>query len=269
MWDFEHPPLSAPLTLRYQIDRMMPSECAARLASGAASIGLVPIAALATTPGLRILPGCVIASKCRVRSLVLVRRASQSLQALRSVAADTASRTTLAHARILFRHWGNPSVPFLPMAADLDTMLQQADAAILIGDPALMALEERANRFERTGEELVYHDFAHEWRTLTGLPFVSAVWGAVPATASDGLSAETVAHDFINSRIHGLQNIDALVAEWSRRIPIPEQTIRAYLTTNIHYVLDDECIEAMKLFFRMAADAAILPEYRFSVDALP
>ena len=144
MWDFEHPPLDAPLALRYQIDRMSPSECAARLASGTADIGLIPIAALATTPGLRILPGCTIASKGRVRSLLLVRRAAQLLAAVRSVAADTASRTTLVYARILFHKWGNPAVPFLPASADLDAMLQLADAAILIGDPALMALEERA-----------------------------------------------------------------------------------------------------------------------------
>ena len=163
MWDFEHPPLDAPLALRYQIDRMSPAECAARLASGAADIGLVPIAALATIPGLRILPGCAIASKGRVRSLLLVRRASQPLAALRSVAADTASLTTVAHARILFRNWGNPDVPFLPAAAGLDAMLARADAAILIGDPALLALEDRASRFERTGEELVYHDMAEEW----------------------------------------------------------------------------------------------------------
>ena len=162
MWDFEHPPLSAPLALRYQIDRMSPAECADRLSAGDADIGLVPIAALATTPGLRILPGCTIASKGRVRSLLLVRRASRPLAALRSVAADIASRTTLAYARILFHKWGNPAVPFLPAAADLDAMLDLADAAILIGDPALLALEEKANRFERTGEELVYHDLAHE-----------------------------------------------------------------------------------------------------------
>ncbi len=55
---------------------MLPSECADRLASGAADIGLVPIASLATNPRLRILPGCVIASKGQVRSLLLVRRAA-------------------------------------------------------------------------------------------------------------------------------------------------------------------------------------------------
>jgi chorismate dehydratase len=272
MWDFEHPPLQAPLALRYQIDRMSPSECASQLASGAADIGLIPIAALATTPGLRILPGCTIASKGRVRSLLLVRRATQRLQTLRSVAADMASRTTLAHARILFRHWNNPNVPFLPALADLDSMLLRADAAILIGDPALLALEERANRFERTGEELVYHDLAQEWYTLTGLPYVSAVWASAPMNpGAPGPShlgtRESTTTDFIQSRIHGLQNIDALVAEWSSRIAIPEQTIRAYLTTNIHYILDDECLEAMKVFFRMAAQAGALPEYNFSVPA--
>ena len=73
MWDFEHPPLCDSLALRYQIDHMQPSECATRLATGQADIGLVPIAALATAPSLHILPGCAIASKGRVRSLLLVR----------------------------------------------------------------------------------------------------------------------------------------------------------------------------------------------------
>ena len=261
MWDFEHPPLDASLARRYQIDRMSPSECAARLAAGTADIGLIPIAALATTPGLRILPGCTIASKGRVRSLLLVRRAYRPLDALRSVAADTASRTTLAYARILFHKLGNPAVPFLPMSADLDSMLNQADAAILIGDPALFALEEQSNRFERTGEELVYHDLAHEWHSLTGLPFVSAVWGAAHGSPLD----ESVAEDLNQSRIHGLQNIDALAAEWSSKLPIPESTIRAYLTTNIHYILDETCIEGMRGFFRAAAETGVLPEYNFSI----
>jgi len=263
MWDFEHLPLSTALATRYDFDWMLPSQCADKLASGEADIGLVPIASLATIPGLRILPGCTIASKGRVRSLLLVRRANRSLANLRSVAADTASRTTLAYARILFHQWGNSDVPFVPMAADLDAMLDRADAAIVIGDPALMALEEQANRFERTGEELVYHDLAQEWKALTGLPFVSAVWGVAGNFHLDRLS-----EDFIRSRDQGLKNIDALVTEWRRQIPLAEETIRAYLTTNIHYVLDEECIEGISGFFRMAADLGVLPRYDFSMPAI-
>jgi chorismate dehydratase len=264
MWDFEHPPLCDTLALRYRIDRMAPSACATRLASGEADIGLIPIASLATIPGLRILPGCTIASKGRVRSLLLVHRASQPLAAVRSVAADTASRTTVTYARIMFHKWGNPEVPFLPLAADLDLMLERADAAIVIGDPALLALEERNNRFERTGEELVYLDLAHEWRALTGLPFVSAVWCAAHGSLLD----ESIGEDFIRSRDHGLENIDALAAEWSKRFPISEQTVRNYLTTNIHYVLDEDCVEGMRGFFRMAAECGVLPPYTVTVEEL-
>jgi len=264
MWNFEHPPRMAQLALRYRIDRMTPSECAARLATGRADIGLIPIAALATTPGLRILPGCVIAAKGRIRSLLLVRRASRPLAALRTVAADSASLTTIAHARILFRHWGNPEVEFQLAAANLDAMLGRADAAILIGDPALLALEERAARFERTGVELVYHDLAEEWHSMTDLPFVSAVWSAAPGCPLD----ECIGDDFIHSRDQGLINIDALARDWSARIPLSEAAIRSYLSTNIHYILDEECIAGMKAFFRFAAEAGVLPEYHFCSDGL-
>lgn len=262
MWDFEHPPLAAGLAQRYEIDWMLPSQCADELAAGTADIGLVPIAALATTPGLRALPGCTIASKGRVRSLLLVRRAAQPLESIRTVAADTASRTTVAYAQIMFHRWGNGDVHLMPMAADLDAMLDHADAAIVIGDPALMALEERANRFERTGEELVYHDLAEEWRNMTGLAFVSAIWGT---TAASSPLDESIANDFIASRSHGLEHIDALVEHWSRRLPLSEITIRSYLTTNIHYVLDEECIEGMRAFFRMAAETGVLPAYEIPI----
>ncbi len=264
MWNFEHPPWREELERRYRIDRMLPSECAARLQSGEADIGLIPIAALALAPQLRILPGCTIASKERVRSLLLVHRAGRPLDSLRSVAADTASRTTVTYARLLFHKWGRADVEFVPMAANLDAMLQRADAAIVIGDPALLALEERFNRLERTGEALEYRDLAAEWKTLTGLPFISAVWCA-GAGCGDPLN-ERVVEDLIQSRDHGLSNIDALVNEWSMRLPLPESTIRSYLTGNIHYVLDEECVEGMRGFFRMAAECGVLPPYRVAIE---
>lgn len=263
MWDFEHPPLNQVLASRYDIRYMMPSECAQQLATGASDVGLIPIAALTTIKGLRVLPGCTIASKGRVRSLLLVRRANKPLNELRTVAADTASRTTIAYARILFHKWGNADIEFISRAADLGAMLERADAAIIIGDPALLALEEQSNRFARTREELVYHDLAHEWRTLTGLPFVSAVWAAAPGCAIN----EDVANDFIRSRDHGLANIDALVSEWSKRFPMPGDMIRKYLTENIHYILDDECIEGMKGFFRAASETGVLPPYLLQMEA--
>jgi chorismate dehydratase len=74
-----------------------------------------------------------------------------------------------------------------------------------------------------------------------------------------------ITNDFIQSRNHGLENLDTLVTEWSDRLPISEQTVRSYLTANIHYILDEECLQGMKEFFRIAAELAILPKYTLSI----
>jgi len=79
---------------------------------------------------------------------------------------------------------------------------------------------------------------------------------------------ERTYRDFILSRDHGLANIDALVAQWSRQMPLSEGTIRSYLTTNIHYVLDEECIEGMRGFFKIASETGVLPAYEFNPPEL-
>jgi len=268
MWDFEHEPHKSELAARYSVEWMMPSECAARLAlpmddPSAADIGLVPVTALATTPDLLIVPGCAIAAKRRVRSILLVRKASQPLAEIRTVAADTSSNASLAYTQVLFKLWGNAEAVFLPHHPDLDPMLEVADAAILIGDPALYALEERQNRLERSGEELVYHDLAEEWIRQTGVPWVSAVWAVRQASLeASGRTLESLAEDFTASRDRGLANIEALVEEWSARMPIPANTIRTYLTNNIFYFLDEECLEGLRRFYELAEEFGVLPRYR-------
>ena len=270
MWDFEHEPHKSELEQRYTLDWMMPSACADRLAlpinhPDAADIGLVPIAALATTPGLLIVPGCAIAAKRKVRSILLVRRASQPLAEIKTIAADTSSKASLAYTQIIFKRWWNPEAVFLPHRPDLDAMLDIADAAMLIGDPALYALEERQNYEERTGRELVYHDLAEEWIALTGVPWVSAIWAIrEDSLASSGRTLDEIAADFAISRDRGLANIEELVAEWNARIAVPANTIRTYLTSNIFYTLDEQCLNGLEVFFTYAAELGILPRYKFS-----
>src|ERR1700733_4177011 len=141
MWDFEHPPLADSLAERYSLHYTQPSLCADELLAARADLGLIPIASL--TPDLAIVPGCTIASLDEVRSIQLIVKHPHTPQPPRTVAADTASRSSLAYAEILFRKFlGNPPA-FIPAPADPIAMLRHADAAILIGDPALLALEAR------------------------------------------------------------------------------------------------------------------------------
>ncbi len=120
MWDFEHEPERSELRLRYQIGYTTPSGCAAELAAGEADIGLVPVAAHATTPSLLIVPGCTVASLDRVRSIILVVRAQQGVDGVRTVAADTSSRTSYAYTRILFEIFWKVPAEFIPHAPILN-----------------------------------------------------------------------------------------------------------------------------------------------------
>ena len=261
MWDFEHEPASADLARRYSIHRTSPANCARELAADGADIGLVPVAAYATIPSLAIVPGCTIASLDRVRSILLVVKKQVGVEGVRTIAADTSSKTSLTYAQILFRKYWTATAEFFPHVPDLEAMLQRADAALLIGDPALLALEDAAARLERSGEKLEYLDLAHEWKIRSGLPWVSAFWALRPESLErTGVSASDLVRDFERSRDHGMQHVDDLVAEWSSRIAVPPATIRTYLTQNIHYVLDEACIEGLNAFYRYAHECSILPK---------
>jgi chorismate dehydratase len=257
MWDFEHPPLNTELAQCYSLHYTQPSLCADELLAGRADLGLIPIASL--TPDLAIIPGCTIASLGEVRSIQLIVKSPHTLSTINTIAADTASRSSLAYAEILFRKFLNIHPTFLPAAADPIAMLQHADAAVLIGDPALLALEAR-EAIEKTVGPCQWFDLAREWHTRTNLPWVAAVWAVRPEVLGPStLTSTQLTQDLEASRNHGLEHIDQLVEEWTPRIAIPPATIRHYLTRNIHYTLDPDCVRTIELFRRYAAEVDVLP----------
>jgi chorismate dehydratase len=260
MWDFEHSPRREELAGRYELMWSTPSVCAARLAANEADIGLVPIAAYPFHPEMQIVPGCTIASRRHVRSIVLAVREGRAMDGIRSVALDTSSRSSAAYTRILFDRVWKAKPEFVAHGPDLDAMLASADAALLIGDPALLALEDREAREARTGERLVYLDLAEEWHRMTGTSWVAAFWAVQPAALDrSGIPAAQLIADFEASRDAGLAHVDDLVAEWSARMPLPAATIRTYLTGNIWYRLDSSCMEGIELFYRYGAECGALP----------
>jgi chorismate dehydratase len=267
MWDFEHEPGKSRLAERYSIHQTTPAACADELTQGTADIGLVPVATNAFAPSLAVIPGCTIASLGDIRSIILVVRHADGVTAAHRIALDTSSRTSAVYTRILFHKYWNPRVEFVSHAPDLEAMLKVADAALLIGDPALLALEDRTAREQRTGEKLIYLDLGHEWHALTGSAWVSAFWAVRPEGLMDaGVSVDALVRDFQQSRDGGLAHVDDLVTEWSARLAVPPPTIRAYLTRNIHYQLDQPCLEGLQFFYRYGVECGalpVIPELRF------
>ena len=245
MWDFEHGEAGKAFDISYTV----PSQCAASLGAGAADIGIIPAAAYATIPGLVILPGVAIASRKPVRSILLVSKVP--LEQIRSMALDTSSLTSVALTKVLFARWWGPGRTFTSMEPDIEKMLAEHDAGLVIGDPAL--------KIDRS--RYLTYDLAEEWIRLTGKPFVFAFWAVRQEALDDAPVVFDLATVFQDSRDHGLEpaNLDRIVQEWSPRLGLSDADINEYLTENIYYELDALCVEGLQLFYRYAAECGALP----------
>jgi chorismate dehydratase len=250
MWDFEHGLAGRDFEISYTV----PSQCAAELARGTADIGIIPSAAYATISDLAIIPGVAIASKQAVRSILLVSH--KPVEEIRTVALDNSSLTSVALTQVLFEKWWGGRRTFVSAAPDLDAMLSTSDAALLIGDPALQVDRSRYQTW----------DLAEEWLRFTGKPFVFAFW-AVRQEALKGCTLDLAAI-FQTSRDHGLasENLEQITKTWSAKLGLSEDAVREYLTSNIHFQLDSDCIVGLQLFYRYAHECGLLPrvpELRF------
>jgi chorismate dehydratase len=256
MWDFDHGEAGS----EFEISYTLPSACARALEAGTADIGIIPAAAYAQVPRLIVLPGVAIASRRPVRSILLVSRVP--IDQIRTVALDTSSMTSVALTKILFEKWLGGGRAFTPMAPNIDQMLVDHDAGLLIGDPALQIDRSR------------YHtlDLAEEWIRHTGKPFVFAFWAIRQEALSEAGVSTDLVERFQQSRDHGLEpaNLNHIAQEWAPRLGLEESTVRAYLTESIYYHLDAACLEGLQLFYRYAAEIGALPaapEMRFLVPA--
>lgn len=246
MWDFENGTAGRDFEISYTI----PSQCADALRAGTSDIGIIPVAAYATIPELVILPDIAIAAKGRVRSILLISKVP--LQQIRTVAADTSSRTSVALLHVLFsRFWGGER-EFIPMPPKVDEMLAHCDAALVIGDTALVADRSRYKTW----------DLAEEWQRCTGKPFVFAVWAVRLAALCEMQRGLDLAGIFRTSRDCGLQpeNVAQIAREWSPRLGLTEADITEYLTVNIDYKLDRANREGLELFYSYTAECGALPQ---------
>lgn len=267
LYNFEHEPAASRLRTRYTVHYTSPARCAAEVHAGDADLGLIPVAEL--TSDLAVVPGCTIASLEEVRSILLLVRCRQgqsdgdALRSIRSLVVDTASRSSTAYVKTLLGEFYETSPALVQHPADPLPMLALGDAALLIGDPALLARERRTTIDHASAPEdqrLLWLDIAQLWRQHTGLPWVAAVWAVRPASlAKAGVTPSALVADLNASRDAGMNHTEDLVTEWKPRLALSEQTIRTYLTRNIHYVLDENCLRAIRLFRTLAAQQGVLP----------
>jgi chorismate dehydratase len=260
-----------PLREKYELSFTVPSQCAEALRAGAVDLAIIPAIEYQRIPGLVVLPNLAIASKKSVRSLLLI--SSKPIQEVRKIALDKSSRSTQALTRILCRKRWGIEPEFFEAEPDLQSMLRSADAALLIGDPALRLAFRMENRgvSETTGEllfsgasagftdgaTLFAYDIVEKWRSLTSLPAVLAVWAARRGT----VTAELV-RDFQSSAAYGKQRVDEISVEAAAAMELPADKLRRYLTENIDYSLDEDNLRGLRRYYDFAAELGLISSMR-------
>jgi chorismate dehydratase len=194
-------------------------------------------------PGLRVLPDLCVAATQEVRSVLLVSRVP--VNRIRRVALDQNSRTSVALLRILFAERFRLTPEYLPQRPEVPRMLADAEAALVIGDPALQV----------DREKYLVLDLAAEWRALTGLPFVFAVWAARPEVDLPDLTFY-----FKSSLRYGISSMDTLVRESAAELGLDTAEVRSYLTENLSFFLRQEEVSALEEFYRRAFAQGLILE---------
>lgn len=220
-----------------------PAKVAELLARGSLDVGLIPAIEVQRIPGLRILPDLCIAATHEVRSVLLVLR--KPMAEVCTVALDSNSRTSAALVRILLADRYGITPTYVEARPELESMLADADAALLIGDPALSVDRERY--------EIL--DLAWEWRQLTGLPCVFAVWAVAP-----GVTLPDLPFYFKSSLRYGLASMSTIVREAAAEMGLSSADVERYLTQNLSYFLRAEEIAALEEYYRRAHAHGLIDE---------
>jgi chorismate dehydratase len=254
---------------KYDLSFTVPSQCADDLRDGRADVAIIPAIEFQRIDDLVVLPDLAIAAKRRVRSLLIV--SGKPNAQVQSIALDRSSRSTQALTRILCaQHWQIKPVFFEATFDSAASILEQADAALLIGDPALRLaisisgsatlgadgelLCSPGKASINAAETLHVYDVVQEWRRLTGLPAVLAVW----AGHRESVTPEVVA-DFAASKEYGLAHLAEISATASVEQDLPAADLLNYLQENIDFTLNSENLAGLELYYCLAAKLGLIP----------
>jgi chorismate dehydratase len=213
-----------------------PARCADMLSKGEVEVALVPVIEYHRLHEVTIVPDVCVGSRSAVRSVVLASRVN-NLKKVKRVALDNSSRTSVALVKIIFGEFLGIEPEWKTSPPDLKSMLAGADAALIIGDPAMKIPRDQLHVF----------DLATLWHDYTGFGFVFAMW---MARAEAGAASRAI--NFASARDEGLAHLDAIVSQYSTQLDLSAEEIKSYLTRNIAFQMDDDMTRGLEMYFELA-----------------
>jgi chorismate dehydratase len=218
------------------------SQNALRLKSRELDVALLsPIDYARNSDQYLIVPNICVSSAAGRTVLLHLR---EGLRRINTVAVDIGLTSELVLAKIVLSEKYDTDPQFIPMTPDINTMLAKADAALLVGGPALFSSLDAARTI----------DLVEEWNDLTDLPYVYALW----MSHRNLLTLGTV-HSLKQSCEEGVRHMKEIALEASKNKHVSRQECEDYLSS-FSFDLDDEAIESISEFYRYSFYYGVLGE---------
>ena len=213
------------------------------LLDGQADAALIPVIDFFAHPELTMIPGLGICADGEVTSVLL--QCHRPLPTVRTIGLDPESKTSNVLVQVLAqKHFD------LPHRVEFTHQIAGAQANVCIGDRAL-----------RLAPALESYDLAGEWRQMTELPFVFAVW----AVHRSCPHLEEITRLLHKAKERGCQSRRRLAKLCSQRLGLPEERCYDYLARRLHYDVGPRELEGMNLFRELAIEflkPSVGPEVR-------
>jgi chorismate dehydratase len=239
IWSFQHSSRKEEV----ELIEAVPARCGQMLAENLVDVALVPAIEYQRIPNLAVVPGVCVGSREKVRSVNLVSKTNE-LKDIRKVALDESSRTSATLVKIVFREFLGFEPQWVSAAPDLNRMLDENDAALIIGDPGMT--------FSRQGFKVF--DLASLWRMHTGHGFVFAVWMIGPAASAQ---ARTI--DFVAACREGVARAEEIIDFYQPLLGLARDELQAYLSENLSFFPDDELRAGLDLYYKLAFKNGLIP----------
>ena len=221
----------SPFKDRIDLMKAYPAQIAKALLDDTIDIGLVPVAIMPLLKSPQLVSKYVIGTEGEVASVALFSKVP--MDQIEKVYLDYQSRTSVALAKILFKHYWKKEVEFLTPTEGYMDHINGTTAGIIIGDRALESLD----KFE------YIFDLGSAWKAYSGLPFVFAAWVANKPIPLEFMEA------FDTANAYGLAHLDEVIT----LIPANDQVVdlHKYYTKNISYSMTDEKKKGLESFLRL------------------
>lgn len=217
----------------------VPSGLLERLKGGQADVALLPTIDYQRMEGLTVIPAGGIG--CDGPTLTVRIFSKVPIERVRSLGCDSDSHTSIALARIILKDRHGISPEFVDR---LRATGREDEAQLLIGDKVVC--EEPAGFPHQ-------YDLGAEWKELTGLPFVFAVW-----MARKGVDLGDLPERLIRARIEGMKHLDELIERFAVPRGWPVGLARQYLAEYLKFEIGEPQLKAMQRFHELAATHGIV-----------